>query len=146
MTCKLLKSSSLSITTFSSFFSFRFLYLGLPILLSCPEACYALVRLLGLTEAVTLSKARPTSSSCKGTQIYQPRTRPRTRTRKRSYSQEPGLWGIDLTLKKSTHRPLNPLETIARNFPNDESVNTTPSSNLMKHWHYGTETTNSRTL
>src|SRR3984893_10512035 len=119
MTCKLLKSSSLSITTFSFFFSFRFLYLGLPILLSYPEACHALVRLLGLTEAVTLSKARPTSSSCEGTQIYQPRTRPRTRTRKRSYLQEPGLRSIDLTLKKSTHRPLNPLETIASNFPND---------------------------
>ena len=29
------------------------MYLGLLILLSYPEACYALVRLLGLTEAVT---------------------------------------------------------------------------------------------
>jgi hypothetical protein len=39
------------------------LYLGLPILLSYPEVCHALVQLLGLTEAVTLSKDQPQNLS-----------------------------------------------------------------------------------
>ncbi len=71
---------SLRLLSFSSsFFSFRFLYIELPILqvspylLACP--CTPV-----LTEFVTLSKARLYSSSCERTQIYRTRTRTRTRT------------------------------------------------------------------